>query len=117
MPSFIQTMNPCSFGYWDSDPAFQNDADKVVVFVLRRLGEDVLSVELTKKMIWSALEEATMAFNAAMIEYRAKSDLTSLLGTNTGSLDSSTNYSSINLTNVYTYPNFEFLVRMAEPYA
>lgn len=118
MPSFIQTQNPCPFGYWDSDPAYQNDADKLVIFVLRRLGEDVLSVELTKKMIWSALEEATMAFNAAIIEYRAKSDLTSLLGTNTGSLDSSNNYySTINLTNVYTFPNFEFLTRLAEPYA
>lgn len=117
MPTFNQTLSPTPWGYWDSDPAFQSDADKLVVFVLRRLGEDVLSVELTKKMIWTAFEEATMAFNAAIIEYRAKSDLTSLLGTNTGSLDSTTNYSTVNLTNVYTYPNFEFLARMAEPYA
>lgn len=117
MASFVQTMRPTPFGYWDSDPAFQQDADKVKYFVLRRLGEDVLSVELTNKMIWACFEEATRAFNAAIIEYRANSDLSSLLGTNTGSLDINTGYSSTNLTNVYTYPNLEFLIKMAEPYA
>lgn len=117
MPTFIQTLKPTPFGYWDSDVAFQQDADKIVVFVLRRLGEDVLSVELTKKMIWSCFEEATRAFNAAIIEYRASSDLSSLLGTNTGSLDVNTSYSSNNITNLYTYPNLEFLIKMAEPYA
>lgn len=117
MANFNQTMRPTPFGYWDSDPIFQTDADKLVVFVLRRLGEDTLTVELTKKQIYAAFEEAALAFNAAMIEYRNMSDLSSLLGTNTGSLDSFTSYSENNVTNLYTYPNLEFLIKMAEPYA
>lgn len=115
--TFNTTLKPTPFGLFDSSPAFQADADKIVTYVLRSLGEDVLSVELTKKMIWSCFEEATLAFNANIIEYQAKSNLVNLLGTPTGSTDPLTGHSSINLTNTYVRPNFEFLIRQAEPYA
>jgi len=117
MANFMNVLKPTPFGFFDSDPAYQVDADKVVVFVLRKLGEDVLSVELTKKEIWACFEEATLNFNALMIEYQAKSNLSSLLGSPTGSLNTNTNLSSINLTNTYVRPTLEFLVRQAEPYA
>jgi len=117
MSTFNTTLNPCPFGFFDSDTAFQNDADKVVTFVLRKLGEDVLSVELTKKMIWACFEEATLYFNAVMIEYQAKSNLSSLLGTPTGSIDPATGKYNLNLINNYVQPNFEFIIRQAEPYA
>ena len=51
MPSFENTTNPTPFGIFDSDTSFISDADKVVTFVKRRLGDDILSVELTNKMI------------------------------------------------------------------
>ena len=115
--TFNSTMSPTSFGWFDSDVTFQNDADKVVTFVLRSLGEEVLSVELTKKQIWSNFEQATMMFNSALIEYQAKSNLGSLLGSPTGSINSSTGKYDLNLINNYVQPNMEFLVRQAEPYA
>lgn len=115
--TFNTTLNPTPFGLFDAMPAFQADADKIIFYVLRSLGEDILSVELTKKMIWSCFEEATLAFNANIIEYQAKSSLVNLLGTPTGSIDPATGQSTINLTNVYVRPNFEFLIRQAEPYA
>lgn len=115
--TFTTTLNPTPFGIFDSDAAFQADAERIIPYVLRSLGEDVLSVELSKKMIWSCFEEATLAFNANIIEYQAKSSLVNLLGTPTGSTDPITGHSSINLTNVYVRPNFEFLIRQAEPYA
>lgn len=118
--TFNTTLTPTSFGFFDSSPAFQSDADKMVTYVLRRLGEEVLSVELTKKMIWSNFEEAFLAFNAAIIEYQAKSNLTYLLGSPTASIDPVTGLptnSSINITNTYIQPNLDMLVRMAEPYA
>lgn len=112
------TMNPVPFGYWVSDAAWRADADRTVVYVLRRLGEDFLSVELTKKMIWTAFEEATMQLNASIIEYQAKSNLTSLLGTPTASIDPVTGMysSSFNYTNTIIYPTLEWLNRQAEPY-
>jgi hypothetical protein len=117
MPIFNETMHPTSFGFFDSDPAFQSDADKIINFVLRKLGEDVLSVELTKKQIWTCFEEATLYFNAIMIEYQAKSNLSYLLGTPTGSIDPATGKYQLNLVNSYVQPNLEYLVRQAEPYA
>jgi hypothetical protein len=117
MGFFVETPHPTPFGLYDSDPAFQRDADSMVVYVKRKLGEDVLSTELTKKEIWGAFEEATRMFNGWVIEYQAKSNLANLLGVPTGSWNSNTNQNTINLTNTYVMPNLEWLDRMAEPYA
>lgn len=122
MATFLTTLRPTPFGFYDSDAIYQQDADKIVFFVLRKLGEDVLSVELTKKMIWACFEEATLAFNSLIIEYQAKSNLSTLLGQPTGSVDpnnptGNTAQLNVNLTDTYVRPNFEFLIRQAEPYA
>ncbi len=117
MANFLTVMRPTPFGFYDADTQFQKDADNVVTFVLRKHGEDILQVELTKKMIWSCFEEATFTFNAMLVEYQAKSNLASLLGTPTGSYDPTTGFSSINLANNYIIPNLEFLEKMAEPYS
>ena len=52
MATFAETTNATPFGVFDSDSDFQSDADSMATFVKRKLGDDVLSVELTKKMIW-----------------------------------------------------------------
>lgn len=117
MARFIETPRPTPFGLFDSDPAFQRDADSMVTYVKRKAGEDILSTELTKKEIWSCFEEATRQFNSWVIEYQTRSNLASLLGTPTGSWDSTTNQNTVNLTNTYIAPNLEFLDRLAEPYA
>lgn len=110
MSSFITVLNPTPFALFDSDSIFQIDADKMVVFVLRSLGESTLSVELTKKDIYACFEQATSMFGAKLLDYQIKSNLASLLGSPTGS------NGSINLTNVYIKQNLEFLERQAEPY-
>lgn len=89
----------------------------MVTYVKRKVGETTLSTELSKKEIWSCFEEAAWRFNSWVIEYQTKSNLASLLGTPTGSWDSTTNQNTVNLTNVYVAPNLEFLDRLAEPYA
>lgn len=119
MASFLQVMRPTDFGFYDADPIFQFDADRMVTFVLRQLGEDVLGVELTKKMIWSSFEVATRQFESQIIEYQATSNLASLLGMPTGSLNTTNGLSpsNINLTNMYVRNNLEFLDRMSEAYS
>jgi hypothetical protein len=120
MANFNQTIKPTSFGFFDADPIYQKDADKVVNFVLTFHGEQILSAELTKKMIWSCFERAAFTFNAQMVEYQAKSNLANLLGTPTGSVNSTnpnTADLSINLSNQYVQPNLEFLIKQAEPYS
>ena len=116
MPSFVETIRPTAFGYYDSDPLFQKDADAIVTFVLRRLGEDVLGVELTKKMIWMAFEEATRRLNSLFVQYQAISNLANLLGSPTGSLDENGN-NIINLSSLYVQQNLQFLNDLAAPYS
>ncbi|NCX39788.1 MAG: hypothetical protein EBX12_07630 [Actinobacteria bacterium] len=64
MSTFNTTLHPTPFGFYDKYQLFQQDADNMVTFVLRALGEDVLGVELTKQMIWANFETATREFNA-----------------------------------------------------
>lgn len=108
MPLFANTISPTPFGFFDSDAQFQNEADGIVMFVKRKLGDDVLSVELTRKEIWACFEEACCEYSRLIHETKITSELTSVLGFSTGSQD---------FTNKYSKQTLEFLLRKAEPYA
>jgi hypothetical protein len=60
MATFANTIKPTPFGFFDSDTDFQNEADNIITFVKRKLGDDILSVELTKKQIWANFEESNL---------------------------------------------------------
>ena len=107
MSSFAFTMNPTPFGFFDNDVDFQKEADSVVSFTKRKLGDDILSVELTKKQIWACLEESFLEYGRIINEADAKSQLGNLLGYPTGS----------NVSGLFPKQNLEYLLRMAEPYA
>jgi hypothetical protein len=79
------------FGIYDSDPAFQNDADGFVRLVYRRLGGDVMQVEITNKDAYSCLEQAMLEYSAIANTYQAKSVLLNLIGMPTGSLTGAQN--------------------------
>lgn len=108
MPNFNQTISPTPFGFFDADATFQAEADSMVLFVKRKLGDDVLSVELTTKMVWSCFEEAVCEYSRLIHEMKIQSELINVLGLPTG---------STNLTNVYPRQTLEFLLRQADPYA
>lgn len=107
--TFAQTLAPTSFGFFDNDTTFQTEADAMITFVKRFLGDDVLSVELTKKQIWSCFEQATLEFSSLVNQYQAVSQIHSFLGIATGSLSGSEQR--------YPRETLEFLMRQAEPYA
>lgn len=111
MATFATTPNPTPFGVFDADPQFQADADSMVVFVKRKLGDDVLSVELTKKQIWACFEEAVLEYSRLINESRIKSELVVVLGTPTGSSG------SVDLSTTYVRQTLEFLMRMSEAYS
>ena len=52
MATFSQISNPTPFGFYDSESDFITEADKMVTFVKRKMGDDIISVELTKKQIF-----------------------------------------------------------------
>ena len=109
MSTFSLTLNPTPFGFFDSDSDFQAEADAMVTFVKRKLGDDVLSVELTKKQIWACFEESFLEYGSIVNQYQAKSQLLSLLGAQTGSLNEATQKLPRDTLN--------YIIRLAEPYA
>ena len=109
MANFENTSSPTPFGIYDSETEFISDADNIVTFVKRKLGDDILSVELTKKQIWGNFEEATLEYSSILNQYQAKSQLVNFLGYATGSMTGS--------EEKYIRENLEFLGRFAEPYA
>ena len=109
MSTFATTTSPTPFGFFDTDSAFQTEADGMVTFVKRKLGDDVLSVELTKKQIWACFEESFLEYGKIINEYQAKSTLHNFLGSLTGTLGGS--------ENKYPKQSLEFFLRQAEPYA
>jgi len=111
--TFSNTTSPTPFGFFDNESQFQTEADKIVTFVKRKLGDDVLSVELTKKQIWATLEESSLEFGAILNQYQAKSQMVQFLGMpitgSSGTMSGS--------EGKYPRENLDFLTRMGEPYA
>lgn len=105
--AFYKTLNPTPFGIFDDDAEFQKDADSIVTFVKRKLGDDILSVELTKKQIWACFEESAMEYGTLINEYQTKSQLSNLMGISTGS----------NVQGKYAHETMDFILRLSEPYA
>ena len=109
MATFSATTSPTPFGAFDSDNDFISDADSMVTFVKRRLGDDILSVELTNRQIWACFEESVFEYSKYVNEYQVKSQLANLLGVSTGSMSGSEGR--------FPRETLEFLMRKAEPYA
>jgi len=107
MANFVTTFKPTPFGFFDDDLAFQKDADSIITFVKRKLGDDILSVELTKKQMWACFEEATLEYGTLVNEYQTRSQLSNLFGISTGS----------NVEGKYAHETLDFILRLAEPYA
>jgi len=111
--TFSNTGNPTPFGIFDTDTEFKTEADQIVTFVKRKLGDDILSVELTKKQIWATFEESALEFSSLLNQYQAKSQLVQFLGMpttgSTGAMSGS--------EGKYPRENLDFLTRFAEPYA
>ena len=110
MANFSEITNPTPFGIYDNETQFQTEADNIVIFVKRKLGDDILSVELTKKQIFANFEESVLEYSSILNQYQAKSQLVNYLGFSTGSIMSGSEEK-------YPRENLEYLTRFSEPYA
>lgn len=110
MATFTQITNPTPFGFYDAEDDFKSEADNMVTFVKRKMGDDILSVELTKKQIFGAFEEAVLEYSSILNQFQAKSQLVNYLGFPTGSIMSGSEEK-------FPRDNLEYLSRFAEPYA
>jgi len=67
---------------------FLSGAADQVSFVYKKLGGDVLDVELTKEQVFSAYEEACLEYSYLVNIHQSKNVLSNVLGGSTGSFDS-----------------------------
>lgn len=98
-----------NFGIISNDVPSMAEADRMYFYVKRRLGDDIINVELTELEIFSAFENSILEFSKVVNEYNNKSNLNNILGTGTGSLEG--------LENAFIYPDLSGEIMDAEKYA
>jgi len=78
--------NPLPFGIYTST-AFVSGAVDQVAYTYKKLGGDVLDLEITEHQVYSAYEEAVLEYSYIVNSHQAKNVLSDLLGATTGSFD------------------------------
>ena len=72
-------------GFFDAN--FVTGAVDQVSYTYKKLGGDILDVELTEENVYTAYEEAVLEYSYLINTHQAKNVLDSLLGATTGSFD------------------------------
>ena len=75
--------------YWSANQInlFKKGAAEQVAFVYKKLGGDVLDIEIVESQVYSAYEEATLEYSYLMNLHQGKNILSKVLGGTTGSFD------------------------------
>lgn len=97
---------PTSFGYYDADPEFIVEADKVADWCARRLGYPMVDVELVDISFFTAFEEAITQFTTTVNRSNVRDHMQTLIGSST----------SNELSHRVVRPNLSRLVEIAESY-
>lgn len=101
------TIGSTPFGFYDNDPSFRTDADKVATFCSRRLGYPIVDIELQDINFYTAFEQAITTYGNELYAYKVRDNQLSLEGSPT----------SQNINNAIITPNFEPIIRISEQYA
>ena len=75
------------FSVYTGDDYFLSGAADQVAYTYKKLGGDVLDIELTKEQVFSAYQEACLEYSYLLNIHQAKNSLKDLLGATTGSFD------------------------------
>ena len=94
------------FGFYDNDPQFQLDADKVAKFCAQRLGYPIQNVELQDINFYTAFEEAITIYGNELYAYKVREDYLTLEGGD----------STVQLNDKIVTPNLGSLIRYSEQY-
>ncbi len=106
----------CPFGMY-ADPSsglystdFVSGAVDQVNYTYRKLGGDVLDIELTPYNVYSSYEESVLSYSEILNYHQAKNVIGSMLGQRTGSFDSDGNLSGSMAGSHYEvkFPRFRF---------
>ena len=94
------------FGFYDNDPAFEKDADKVANFCALRMGYPLVEIELQAKNFYAAFEEAVTIYGNELYAYKIRENYLTLEGAP----------SSINIEESIVTPNLGRIIDYSEQY-
>ena len=94
------------FGFYDYDPQFQVDAERMADWCARRLGYPIVDVELQDINFFAAFEEAVTEYGNQVNTFSARDNMLSVMGFDTGS----------SLNGRYVEPTLKGLFRLAKQY-
>ena len=95
------------FGFYDFDPQFQTDADKVTTFCARRLGYPIMDVELQDLNFYAAFEEAVTTYGNELYAFQLRDNLLNVIGASTSS----------NMNHAVATPSMAGVIRLSQQYA
>ena len=98
--------NPTPFAFYDNDPQFKTDADKVAKFCAQRLGYPIQNVELQDINFYTAFEEAVTIYGNELYAYKIRENYLSLEGGD----------NNIELNDKIITPNLGRLIELSEQY-
>ena len=104
--SFVPNTGQTPFGFYDNDPQFQADADKVANFCARRMGYPIMDIELQDINFYTAFEEAVTTYGNEVYSIKVQDNYLSLEGAS----------STQTLNNSLVTPTLSTIIRIAQAY-
>tara|TARA_R110002020_G_scaffold9035_12_gene36204 strand:- start:6346 stop:7617 length:1272 start_codon:yes stop_codon:yes gene_type:complete len=77
----------CPFGIYTGSADFLSGASLQVAYTYKKLGGDVVDIELTPANVYAAYEEAVLEYSYIINVHQSKNSLSSFLGEQTGTFD------------------------------
>ena len=108
-------------GIYSSNAAFISGAADQVAYVYKKLGGDVLDIELTTGNVYAAYEEAVLEYSYLVNLHQAVNALPSMLGKSTGSFNQdgeiTNSLSSSNIALKYPKYSLDYMRNMGKAFA
>lgn len=95
------------FGIYTGSVAFLSGASDQVAYVYKKLGGDVVDIELTPANVYSAYEEAVLEYSYIVNLHQGKNILSDALGNTTGTFNHKGNATSGPISASLRFPRFE----------
>jgi hypothetical protein len=94
------------WGFYDSDPIFQAEGPKFVIYSSRKLGYPIEQLELQYVNFYQAFEEAVSEYGKELYDYKIRENYISMEG----------NPTDVNLNNAVITPSLGTVIRIADTY-
>ncbi len=104
--SALAVSGACPFGIYTASVPFLSGASDQVAYVYKKLGGDVVDIELTPSNVYAAYEEAVLEYSYIINMHQGKNVLSNALGNTTGTFNHDGTLISGPVSGNLRYPRF-----------